>query len=95
MQVKQIQIKAKVTPHNAKQVAEAMAALGDLIRQFKEINTQEEIDEHVARINGYAYALVNMDVIAEETANTQVAYAACAAAAARQEELERLKGKWQ
>lgn len=67
MQVKQIQIKAKVTPHNTKQVAEAMAALGDLIRQFKEINTQEGIDEHVARINGYAYALVNMDVIAEET----------------------------
>lgn len=32
MQVKQIQIKAKVTPHNTKQVAEAMAALGDLIR---------------------------------------------------------------
>ena len=63
--------------------------------QFKEINTQEGIDEHVARINGYAYALVNMDVITEETANTQVAYAACAAAAARQEELERLKGKWQ
>lgn len=30
MQVKQIQIKAKVTPHNAKQVAEAMAAPGRL-----------------------------------------------------------------
>lgn len=71
-----------------------MAALGDLIRQFKEINTQEGIDKHVARINSYAYALVNMDVITEETANTQVAYVACAAAAARQEELERLKGKW-
>lgn len=95
MQVKQIQIKAKVTPHNAKQVAEAMAGLGDLISQFKKIHTQEGIVEHVARINGYAYALVNMDVIAEETANTQVAHAACAAAAARQEELERLKGKWQ
>ena len=68
MQVRQIQIKAKVTPHNAKQVA---------------------------RINGYAYALVNMDVITEKTANTEVAYAACTAAAVRQEELERLKGKWQ
>lgn len=95
MQVRQIQIKAKVTPHNAKQVAEAMAGLGDLIEQFKGMNTQEEIDAHIARINGYAYALVNMDAITEETANTQVAYAACAAAAVRQEELERLKGKWQ
>lgn len=95
MQVRQIQIKAKVTPHNAKQVAEAMAGLGDLIGQFKELDTQEQIDEHVARINGYAYALVNMDVIEEKTANTEVAYAACMAAAARQEELERLMGKWQ
>ena len=95
MQVKQIQIKAKVTPHNEKQAAEAMAGLGNLISQFKEIHTQEGIDEHVARINGYAYALVNMDVIAEEIANTKVAYAACAAAAVRQEELERLKEKWQ
>lgn len=95
MQVRQIQIKAKVTPHNAKQVAEAMAGLGDLIGQFKGLDTQEQIDEHVARINGYAYALVNMDVIEEKTANKEIAYAACMAAAARQEELEGLRRKWQ
>lgn len=94
MAIKNIQIKAKVTPHNAKQVAAAMAGLGDLIGQFKGMNTQEQIDEHVARINGYAYALVNMDVIEEKTANKEIAYAACMAAAARQEELERLQTKW-
>lgn len=95
MSMQNIQIKAKVTPHNAKQVAAAMAGLGDLIGQFKSMKTQEQIDEHVARINGYAYALVNMDVIEEKTANTEVAYAACMAAAARQEELEGLRRKWQ
>lgn len=89
MAIQNIQIKAKVTPHNTRQVAAAMAALGDLIGQFKGMNTQEQIDEHVARINGYAYALVNMDVIEEKTANTEVAYAACMAAAARQEDLDR------
>lgn len=66
MAIQNIQIKAKVTPHNTRQVAAAMAALGDLIGQFKGMNTQEQIDEHVARINGYAYALVNMDVIEEK-----------------------------
>ena len=84
MQTKNIQIKAKATPHNAKQVAAA-----------KELDTQEQINGQVARINGYAYALVNMDVIEEKTANTEVMYAACMAAAARQEELEGLRRKWQ
>lgn len=95
MSIKNIQIKAKATPHNAKQVAAAMAGLGDLIGQFNNMKTQEQIDEHVARINGYAYALVNMDVIEEKTANREIAYAACMAAAARQEELEGLRRKWQ
>ena len=95
MSIKNIQIKAKVTPHNAKQVATAMAGLGDLIGQFNNMKIQEQIDEHVARINGYAYALVNMDVIEEKTANKEIAYAACMAAAARQEELEGLRRKWQ
>lgn len=95
MQTKNIQIKAKATPHNAKQVAAAMAGLGDLVGQFKELDTQEQINGQVARINGYAYALVNMDVIEEKTANTEVMYAACMAAAARQEELEGLRRKWQ
>lgn len=81
-----IEIKAKVK-NNAKEVAAAMAGLGDLIKQFEQIKTPEEIDEHIARINGYAYALVNMDVITEETANRKVAYAAVAAAAARHAEL--------
>ena len=93
MSIKNIQIKANVTPHNTKQVAAAIAGLGDLIGQFKELDTQEQINEHVTRINGYAYVLVNMDVIEEKTANTEVAYAACMAAATRQEELERLKRK--
>lgn len=88
-----IEITATTTPHNVKQVAEAMLGLNDLIGQFEEMNTQEEIDIHIACIKGYAYALVNMDVITEETANTKVAYAACASATARQEELERLKRK--
>ena len=88
-----IEITATATPHNVKQVAEAMLGLNDLIGQFEEKNTQEEIDRHIARINGYAYALVNMDVITEDTANTKVAHAACASAAARREELERLKRK--
>lgn len=92
MQVRQIRIKVKVTPHNTKQVVKAMAGLDDLIGQFNNMKTQEQINEHVARINGYAYALVNMDVIEEKTANTAVAYAACMAAK-RQEELERLKRK--
>ena len=95
MSIKNIQIKAKVTPHNAKQVAAAMAGLGDLKGKFNNMKTQEQIDEHVARINGYAYALVNMDVIEEKTANKEIAYAACMAAAARQEELEGLRRKWQ
>ena len=81
-----IENKAKVK-NNAKEVAAAMAGLGDLIKQFEQIKTPEEIDEHIARINGYAYALVNMDVITEETANRKVAYAAVAAAAARHAEL--------
>lgn len=81
-----LEIKAKVK-NNAKEVAAAMAGLGDLIKQFEQMKTPEEIDEHIARINGYAYALVNMDVITEETANRKVAYAAVAAAAARHAEL--------
>ena len=81
-----LEIKAKVK-NNAKEVAAAMAGLGDLIKQFEQMKTPEEIGEHIARINGYAYALVNMDVITEETANRKVAYAAAAAAAARHAEL--------
>lgn len=81
-----LEIKAKVK-NNAKEVAAAMAGLGDLIKQFEQMKTPEEIDEHIARINGYAYALVNMDVITEETANRKVAYAAVAAASARHAEL--------
>lgn len=81
-----IEIKAKVK-NNAKEVAAAMAGLGDLIKQFEQMKTPEEIDKHIACINGYAYALVNMDVITEETANRKVAYAAVAAAAARHAEL--------
>lgn len=42
MQVKQIQIKAKVTPHNAKQVDEAMAGLGDLISQLRKYTPRKE-----------------------------------------------------
>lgn len=81
-----IEIKAKVK-NNAKEVAAAMAGLGDLIKQFEQMKTPEEIDGHIARINGYAYALVNMDVITEETANRKVAYAAVAAAEARHAEI--------
>lgn len=81
-----IDIKAKVKS-NGKDVAAAMEGLGDLFKQFEQMNTPEEIEAHIARVNGYAYALVNMDVITEEAANKKVAYAAVAAAAARHAEI--------
>ncbi len=81
------QIKAKMQPHNVKEVTASMAALGDLIGEFEKLNTQEEIDHQISRINGYTYALVNMDVITQETANTQVAGAVLTAAGIRQVKL--------
>lgn len=81
--MKVLEIKAKCNEHNKEQVICTIASLRDLITDFSKQKTEEEIGAHIARINGYTYALVNMDVITEETANGEIAFSVMMMAAAR------------
>ena len=72
----QVEITAKANRHNHSQVAAAMAGLAELFDEFAEAKTEAAVWEQVGRINGYCAALVNMDVMTEETANTKVREAA-------------------
>lgn len=91
MAEKWLEVTVKLTPYNRDQVRTAIEALGAMINQFKELQTEEEIGEHVARINGYCYALVNMDVLDAAQVNGKIMDTVTLAAACREKELER---KW-
>lgn len=88
-----LEVTAKVTPQNREQVRLAIEALGELINEFKTLQTEEEIGEHVARINGYCYALVNMDVLDEDQANGKIADTVTLAAACRVNEIKQTERK--
>lgn len=82
-----LEVTAKITPHNREQVRTAIETLGALINQFKTLQTEEEIGEHVAHINGYCYALVNMDVLDAAQVNTKIRDVVIQAAASRENEI--------
>lgn len=83
-----VEIKATASEHNKEQVAAAMAGLGDLFDKYNKCQTVAEVGEHIARINGYCYALVNMGVLEEKEVNGKIAEAAVLAAVEREQEIE-------
>lgn len=78
---KELHITANATEHNYNQVAVSMAGLNDLFNKFNVLETEEEVVGNLAQINGYVYALVNMDVLDEAEANEKIRPAAIDAAA--------------
>lgn len=95
----ELEITAKVSKYNREEVRATVGALGKMLNEFKKLQTEEEIGEHVARINGYCYAMVNMGVLNEEQANGEIRKVVTMAAAGRAEELrkpqERKQEQWQ
>ena len=56
-------------PGNEEATAAAVGGLVSMLQEFDEKNTDTEINEHITRINGYVYALVNVGILDEEQAN--------------------------
>lgn len=86
-------IKARALPGNEEATAAAVGGLVDLFHEFDKMNTDVQINEHITRINGYVYALVNVGIIDEEQANGSLRKAACIMAADRTAHLEAMKRK--
>lgn len=89
----ELNIKARVFPGNEKATQAAVGGLLDMFKGFDKKNSDTEINEHITRINGYVYALVNVGILEEEQANGSMRSAVCMLAAGRMAQLEAIKRK--
>lgn len=82
-----------MVPGMEEEIHASMQALVEMIGDFKDTKNEAEVQEHLARINGYAYALVNMGILEEKVVNGQLGIAVVTVAANRAEWLEAHKRK--
>lgn len=88
-----LELKVRAFPGNVEGTQAAVEGLVDMFRDFGKKNTDTEINEHITRINGYVYALVNVGILDEEQANGSLRSAACMLAAEGMAHLEAMKRK--
>lgn len=89
----QLEIKVKKNRYHEARVMATLQTLQEMFNDFQKFTTENEVMEHVTRLNGYTAAMVNLDVLYEEEVNTKVRDAIVSAAAARIVQLRERNGR--